>query len=348
MEKMVSRFLLFSLPVTAACQQIAACDIYDGAGTPCVAAHSTVRALYAAYNGPLYQVRRASDNKEKAISLLKAGGVADSATQDIFCEGTECIISCIFDQSSQGNHLDIAPGGGAIHRADKGVNASSIRISVGGHIVYGARFEGGMGYRNDNTSGIATGDDAESMYMVVDGKHYNAGCCFDYGNAETDNNDDDAGTMEAVYWGTWNATRSGWSGGTGHGPWVMADLEDGLWAGNQKPYSMQNSAIDADYVTAMLKGEANRWALKGGDAQVGRLKKLFEGERPPGKYTKMRKQGAIILGIGGDNSNWAVGTFFEGVMTNGYAADATDDAVQANIVAAKYGSVHLDVRNILL
>ena len=32
------------------------CDIYAGSGTPCVAAHSTVRALYAAYNGPLYQV----------------------------------------------------------------------------------------------------------------------------------------------------------------------------------------------------------------------------------------------------------------------------------------------------
>ena len=30
------------------------CDIYAAAGTPCVAAHSTTRALYAAYNGPLY------------------------------------------------------------------------------------------------------------------------------------------------------------------------------------------------------------------------------------------------------------------------------------------------------
>lgn len=30
------------------------CDIYASVGTPCVAAHSTVRALYAAYNGPLY------------------------------------------------------------------------------------------------------------------------------------------------------------------------------------------------------------------------------------------------------------------------------------------------------
>src|SRR5678816_396948 len=30
------------------------CDIYAAAGAPCVAAHSTTRALYAAYSGPLY------------------------------------------------------------------------------------------------------------------------------------------------------------------------------------------------------------------------------------------------------------------------------------------------------
>ena len=51
----------------------------------------------------------------------------------------------------------------------------------------------------------------------------------------------------------------------------------------------------------------------------------------------MKKQGAIILGIGGDNSNGAQGNFFEGVMTSGNAPDASDDAVQANIVAAGYG-----------
>jgi hypothetical protein len=51
----------------------------------------------------------------------------------------------------------------------------------------------------------------------------------------------------------------------------------------------------------------------------------------------MKKQGAIILGIGGDNSNGAQGNFFEGVMTSGYSSDATDNAVQANIVATGYG-----------
>jgi hypothetical protein len=73
-----------------------------------------------------------------------------------------------------------------------------------------------------------------------------------------------------------------------------------------------------------------------GDATTGKLQTMYEGVRPNG-YHPMKKQGAIILGIGGDNSDWAVGTFYEGVMTQGYSSNATDAAVQANIVAAGYG-----------
>ena len=36
----------------------------------------------------------------------------------------------------------------------------------------------------------------------------------------------------------------------------------------------------------------------------------------------MQQEGAIILGIGGDNSNWATGYFFEGVMTKGMPTQA--------------------------
>ena len=48
------------------------------------------------------------------------------------------------------------------------------------------------------------------------------------------------------------------------------------------------------------------------------------------------RQGAIILGIGGDNSKSSAGTFYEGVMTTGYPSASTEAAVQANIVAAGY------------
>merc|ERR1711907_584747 len=97
-------------------------------------------------------------------------------------------------------------------------------------------------------------------------------------------------------------------------------------------------SIKYQYVTAMAKGKLHGFALKGGNAQEGTLQKLHEGARPAG-YAQMKKQGAIILGIGGDNSCSAVGTFYEGVMTKGYTTDAADDAVQANIVAAGYKAI---------
>ena len=53
-------------------------------------------------------------------------------------------------------------------------------------------------------------------------------------------------------------------------------------------------------------------------------------------YQPMRKQGAIILATGGDNSNGALGNFYEGFMASGYASDATDAAIQTNIIAVGY------------
>src|SRR5499427_2658044 len=76
----------------------APCDIYAEDGGPCVAAHSTVRALYAAYEGPLYQVKKA-DGSSKDIAPLAPGGLANSADQDAFCGTGACTVSIIYDQS---------------------------------------------------------------------------------------------------------------------------------------------------------------------------------------------------------------------------------------------------------
>jgi hypothetical protein len=51
----------------------------------------------------------------------------------------------------------------------------------------------------------------------------------------------------------------------------------------------------------------------------------------------MKKQGAIVLGTGGDGSKDGAGVFYEGAITSGNPPDSTDDAVQANIVSAGYG-----------
>ena len=318
-----------SAPASAASQ--GPCDIYASAGTPCVAAHSTTRALYAAYSGSLYQVRRSSDNSTLNIGVVSAGGVANAAAQDSFCSGTTCVITEIYDQSGHGNNLTDAPGGGAAGGPDALANATSAPAMVEGAKVYGVYIAAGDGYRDDSTSGIATGDAAEGEYAIFDGTHTNNGCCFDYGNAETNNDDNGAGHMEAIYFGTETA----WGRGSGNGPWIMADMENGLFSGQGAGLNSADPTTNYRFTTAMIEGESNQWAILGGNAQSGSLATDYSGVRPSG-YNPMHKEGAIILGIGGDNSKGSAGTFYEGVMTSGYPSSSTEASVQANIVAAGY------------
>ena len=332
------------------------CDIYASAGDPCVAAHSTTRALYAAYNGPLYQVLRQSDGKTLDIGVVQPaaspvpdpGGYADAAAQDRFCAGTYCWISIIYDQSPQHNDLTQAPRGGFSGPALGGFNnlpiADLAPITIMGHKVYGVFIEPGMGLRQNDVKGTAVDDQAEGQYWVVNGKHFNSGCCFDYGNAEIDSRDDDNGTMETLYFG--NATP--WYSGNGNGPWIMTDQENNLVGCVNEDGSKgcpNLPSIPWRFVTAIGKGEPHHWASLGGDAQKGALSVMFDGKRVNPTYDPMRKQGAILLGNGGDNSDGSQGTFYEGAVTAAgtFPSNATDQLVQANIVAARYGVTSLTV-----
>jgi non-reducing end alpha-L-arabinofuranosidase len=320
------------------------CDIYAAGGTPCVAAHSTVRALYAEYNGPLYQIKRKSDNQTMDIPLLSKGGYVNAAVVDSFLKGTTGTISIIYDQSDKKNDMPVSPAAQWLPNGGTPVSATGGKTMVNGHPVYGVYVlpdgggGGGNSYRNNQAKGLATGSQPEGMYMVVDGKHYNGRCCFDYGNVSTSSKYEGPGTMETLFWG--NITN--WSRGAGNGPWVMADLESGVFAGTPGNTTIQsNTSIIANHVTAMLKGTVEQFTLKGGNAQSGVIETKFSGNRPfPSK-----KQGAVELGTGGDGSSGGEGTFYEGAVTLGSPADSIDNAVQANIVAAGYGSAVTLTRN---
>lgn len=325
------------------------CDIYGAAGDPCVAAHSTTRALYASYNGPLYQVLRQSDGKILDIGVVQpaaspvpdAGGYADAAAQDAFCATTYCWISKVYDQSPKHNDLVQPPRGGFSGPAMGGFNtlpvADMAPVTMMGHKVYGVFIAPGMGLRQDDAKGTAVDDQAEGQYWVINGHHFNSGCCFDYGNAEIDSRDDDNGTMETTYFGD----TTPWYHGNPPGPWVMTDQENNL-VGCVNPDGSKLCttlpSIQWRFVTAMAKGEPHHWISMGGDAQRGKLEVMFDGPRVNATYDPMRKQGAILLGNGGDNSNGSQGTFYEGAMTAAgtFPSDATDQLVQANVVAAHY------------
>ena len=340
------------LPFAAATQAAGPCDIYEAAKTPCVAAHSTTRALFAAYNGPIYQVRRTSDGATKDIGLVAVGGVVKSATQDSFLNGKAGTISIIYDQTA--NHNDLKKSGVMywLKNGGKEANATSGQMKMDGRTAYGVAVDAyaTVAYNNVKTKGVATGNQAESIYMVVDGKRFSSSCCFDYGNSETTGNDDGNGTMEALYWGT----DVGWGGyGMGNGPWVGADLENGVFKGNaggwlwgdthKTPWPTALSVV-ANFATTMLKGPSdNSFKLKACDAQTGKLSTMWDGTRPTGGYSPKKLEGAIILGTGGDGSNAGTGTFYEGAMTIGNPPDSADDKVQANIVAAGYGRATISV-----
>lgn len=299
-----------------------------------------MRALYAAYSGRLYQVRNAAGTT-RDIGTLTAGGVADGVGQDAFCTGTTCVTTIVYDQSSKGNDLQYQGAGSAVGGKDTPASATGESLNVGGSKVYSLYINPGNSYwRNGSASGVPTGSQPEGLYMVTSGTHVNGGCCFDYGNSETDRKADGAGAMDAINFGTscWFSTTAPC---TGAGPWVQADLEYGLFAGGSTATNPSNVPMTSKYVTAMLKNNGTtQFALKGGNAQSGALTTLYKGALPP-NYNPMKKQGAIVLGSGGDccatNNNQSLGTFYEGAMVAGYPTDATDSSIQEAILSAGYG-----------
>ncbi|SHM86858.1 arabinofuranosidase catalytic domain-containing protein [Actinacidiphila paucisporea] len=325
-------------PAAAAASSLP-CDLYATGGTPCIAAHSTTRALFAAYNGPLYQVQRASDHTYRDIGLLSAGGYADGASQVSFCAGTSCTITKIYDQSAKHNDMPISWGGywkgpGA-NGADIGANASALPVTAAGHQVFGVKVTPGTGYRIDHANGAPTGAQPEGIYMVTSSNYTNQWCCFDYGSGENTHTDTGNATMNSIYWG--NAC---WFGGcTGTGPWVEADLENGMFhTGSGSNHDANNQGVHYPFVSAWEKNNGtSNFTLKYGNATTGSLTTTYSGGLPNG-YSPMKTDSSILLGTGGDNSVSGQGEFFEGAITAGFPSDATENAVQASITTAGYGT----------
>lgn len=318
-------------PASVALAQNAAprpCDLFASA-TPCVAAISTTRALYRAYAGPLYQVTRQSDNSHANIGLLP-DGYANAAAQDTFCANTTCTITKLYDQSPNHNDLTPAPPGGAargpgLDGYDLPAVADALPVTVAGHKVYGIAISPGMGYRNDSPKQTAVNGQPEGVYMVTSALSLNSKCCFDFGNAETNNLDNKAGHMNAI---------NIMCHGNPCSPDAGLDMEDGIYGHLKVPagttFVTDMGASDGQHTFAIYQGNAQSGGLTG------------TGTIPlPNGYQPMKQEGAIILGIGGDNSNWAKGYFFEGVMTRGMPASQAMEAIQRNIIAARYAG-HLE------
>jgi len=315
------------------------CDIYAAANVTCVAAHSTIRALYGAYSGNLYQVKR-SDGTTKDIPVASPGGFADSAQQDAFCSGTQCTITKLYDQSGHDNFLEAETPDSTVggHSGQTAASATAESLTVGGHKVYSLYTKTSQAYwRDGSKSGMPLASAPQSIYIVTSGTHFNSGCCYDYGNGETSRTYVAGPSMDSLYFGS----STTWGTGNGSGPWVMADMEDGMVAQGGSGKNNNLMSQTSKYVTAMEKNNGTtEFALKAADATAPTLNTYYKGALPPGK-NPMKKQGSIVLGSGGDccysNNNGSQGTFYEGAIVSGYPSDTTDNAVHANIVSTNYG-----------
>ena len=341
------------------------CDIYDKYDLPCWSAHSTTRALRASWDGPLYQVQRRSDNALKDIPVVQpspgdAGGYADAGVQDSFCVNTYCEITRMYDQSGAGNDLYRAPRGNIagdyVGGADNNPMADWAPISVfGGKKVYGVSTAPAIGLRNNDPSNPVVDDMPESEYWVVDGRVANGGCCFGYGNGETDGRDDGNGTMEALAFS--NARY--WHQGVGPGPWLMTDQEnnligcsgDGTWMGVSgydtrfctvlETVNWRWAASFADFGSKSDTTPDGFWSNRGANVETGQLTTYWNGKRLNDTYNPMRKQGAIYFATGGDNGVYAQGTLYEAALAHGTATEAIDREVLSNIQTVDYDEYRL-------
>ena len=317
-------------------------DIAQAAGTPLVAAHSMSRALFAAYSGKLFQARRPTDSKTQDISVASAGGLVDLTALNAFCSGTTCTVTKLYDQTANVNDMSQATV----------ANQPTVGFwtAANGTKYPFVESKGYQWLRNRTaTKKIPTGSNPQTEYFVVHGDYAGRaagtnGCCYDYGNMETRITDDGPGTMTALYFG--DATD--WTRGAGNGPWVMLDMENGVFAGGGSIAILNagNASVNAkdpslkfpspNIVTGLAKTDGKKtFALKYGNASSGTLSVAWDGSLPtntnPTSYIPLQQQGGISLGEGGDGSAMGTGAFSEGAIIAAQTTDATDDAIQANL-----------------
>jgi hypothetical protein len=160
-------------------------------------------------------VRNSATNATRDVGVVSTGGIADVAAQERFCGAALCVVEAIYDQSPGANHLGREKGFAFLppprNSQDAGVNLTAqSRVSLAGHPVYSAVFDShcdvgsgrscdGLqaGYSNRTAQGTAVCDEPQTVYALFDGRHYNTGCCFEFGNAEK-NETRLSGSMEAA------------------------------------------------------------------------------------------------------------------------------------------------------
>ncbi|HEX7598117.1 MAG TPA: arabinofuranosidase catalytic domain-containing protein, partial [Polyangia bacterium] len=331
------------------------CDIYAAAGMKCVAAYSMVRSLSKSYTGPLFQVRAGSSSNNNTMSggttkdiMPGTDGFADTATVDAACGSGYCTVSVLYDHSGTGNDLKRAPKGNTAGGATGALDdyesiATKGQVTAGGHKVYSLYMNKTEGYRSQTgTPGksMPTGTQPQGTYELADGTHGGSACCWDFGNV-TSNPATEWAFMDTICFGV-----TYWGKGNGSGPWFAVDFEGGVWAGGTKigdpgygglnnvgPANTANPSLKVPFALGFIRVKSSEYAIRVADvATASDLTTAYLGGLP----ATMGHKGGIVLGVGGDNSNNSMGTFYEGAIVAGYPTNDIELAVMKNIKAVGY------------
>jgi len=266
--------------------------------------------------------------------------------QDAFCANTICTVSMLYDHSGNANHLPVAKKGLTNGGVNAGMDdfesaANKGMMMIGGHKVYSLYMNAREGYRIMRVgTRMPTGSAPQGIYMLADGTHSGTACCWDFGNVTT--NPQSYADMNTLFFGV-----AFWGKGAGSGPWMMADFEAGVWAGgsrvgdpgwgalddNQNRVNPANPSLRVPFAFGILRTQTSQWTLRSADLQTAtNITTSYQGAMPK----PISNIGAVVLGVGGDNSNNSWGTFYEGAIVAGYPTDATDLAIFNNIKAVGY------------
>ncbi len=297
-----------------------------------------------------------------------ADGFADPTIQRERCPlGTTCTVSLLYDQSGRGNHLPVAKGGqdaGGIYAAlddFETVVDERAALTVGGHPVYSLFMQARQGYRLTTPgNGVPVDQEAQGIYMLADGTRAGGACCWDFGNVTP--NPTQFSEMNTLFFG-----EGYWGDGNAAPPWFGADFEAGVWMGGSvegepgwgqlydqgdprnnngiaRPPNPNNPSLaGVQFALGFLKTNDdadNTYVLRMANASTAtEIQTAHRGAYPKLSYAGhgAENQGAVVLGVGGDNSNNSFGTFYEGAVLAGFPDDATELAVMQNIQALGYG-----------
>jgi|SRR5271165_7064152 len=294
-------------------------DALTGAGSPPAAAHGMARKLFSSYSGPLFQVRRKSDNATQDI-YAASDGWADMASLFTFLGTSDGAVSKLYDQTIYGNTFS------------QTTNANQpgllIKYLPNGRPIPTALTLPGQYFRlRTGTTAIPTGANpitVTAVFCPVVTSEPDGTIGF-YGDMEATVSDTGNGHMFALAWGS----SGGWRGGSGSGPWIGTDWENGIYASSTGTGNTTAPVQLADFIFALAKTDGSTtWVLKGGPAASPNLETLYSGGLPSG-YTA-NFEGGISLGEGGDGSISEI-VFVEGMIIPSMSTDAADQAIQTNL-----------------